>query len=328
MMISGVGAVATHARAGGTPAAARDLDPGGGGLMFSDQTTYGPPGKMIPELNNVNTRLIGAGLHRAYYLMPGTNEQLERAIIYRVDINLDKTGGQPFDTSAMANSDGTTSNSTARLTNNPLLNDKGRATAQVAGINPGYAVGIVVDPSTYQAYPSTDSGSVLVSIGDSVDPLSLQAEGDGAFASAFFTLGTDRPGDDTLISFSIGIDSTTASAEQADISIPIFNPDLGWTTRQDFENYLLSFLAFNSTTHTLSASGGIPLYQANVGPNGDEVTLSFTNGSIAGISAVPEPGTFAFPVSLCTSLLVVVARFRRRKRQGVVLVPAKPPRSE
>jgi hypothetical protein len=329
-LVAGFGAAATHARAGGNASSiGATLDPPGAGLNFDDQTTFGPAGNMVPALSNPNTALVGRGLSDAYSGLapiPGGSPAMGtdyapvgRTIIYRVDATLNKLTHAPS-TSASATARQTTASSTAALQLNPFVNSKSTATARVVdNSNPsqrGYAVGIIRDPSTYQAYPSTDAGSVLVSIGDNSDPLLLQADGAGAFASVFFDLGTDRPGDSTLISFSIWIDSSTQAASQADIEISDFNPDIGWATSQDFKNYLLTYLSFNSMTHTLSATGGIPLYQAGVGPNGDEVTLSYTDGTLAGLTAVPEPGAAALSTGLCVSLLLIAARRRGRKYEG------------
>jgi hypothetical protein len=78
----------------------------------------------------------------------------------------------------------------------------------------------------------------------------LKATAPGDFAAAYFELGTDQrsPGTiNTLLGFSIGIDSTTQSLSGLDYEFSAFDPSIGFATPGAFEQYLNGFLTFDIT---------------------------------------------------------------------------------
>src|SRR5262249_3183614 len=91
-----------------------------------------------------------------------------------------------------------------------------------------FSVAAVNDPITYALASSGRSGSLTTSIGGD---FMLQATAPGEFASAYFEVGTDQqsPGTiNTLLGFSISIDSTTTLLSGVAYEFDTFDPSIGF----------------------------------------------------------------------------------------------------
>lgn len=332
---SGFGASVAHARAGGNAAGVgATLDPpANAGGSFDNLTIFGPNNAKIQALTPLQTSIVGLRLLDSYPNTPvpaGGERALGQGIAYNRDISTDKVtpalqlGINKVDATAGAEAQKTDAYGEGSLVltpnakNNKAVDVEGFAKAQISDDNPlviaganqkAFAIGIIKDPITYALVsPSDPGGAIDVSLGDDGNLLSLQAGGANSFAEAFYDFGTDQTG--TLLSFSLGIDFTTASKQEAVIDVDTLDPRLGFATSDDFKNYLLSYLVFDPNAHSLTALSGIPLYEAQLQTASPSVTLSFTGGAIVG-DAVPEPGGAAAVGVALVLLCRCLARQRR-----------------
>jgi hypothetical protein len=181
-----------------------------------------------------------------------------------------------------------------------------------AGQGPGFAVGIVKDPITYTLTSPGTTATIYDTIGSASNPFELQASLPGSFATGVYDFGTTETG--LLASFSIGIDSQTSSIGQVDFNVGYINPLLGFASNADFEKYFLSYLTFDSSNQSLTASTGIPLFQVQLSGANPSATLWYTDGSIAGV-AVPEPESLLLLGLGLVGLLAARLRSQARRQQ-------------
>jgi hypothetical protein len=326
--IKGTGVAAAFGMSGGNSKGKGAVeDPTAGGQPFDDTIPYGNS-TLLTTLQTVN---IGNRLLRAYPDLPNDGAlPLGQSILYSVDGPSDKVGPalkqgfaaqiEAFEVASSPNLDAIGS---ATITSTPNANNKmavdvsGEARASVsknpfnpnAGLGPGFAVAIVKDPITYALTSPGMNSTIYQTVGSASSPFSLQASVPGSFAYAFFDFSTDQTG--LLASFSIGIDSQTRSLGAVDFAVNDLNPILGFASNTDFENYFLSYLTFNPSDESLSASTAIPLFQFQLSDANPSVTLLYTEGAIAGVAAVPEPESLVL-IGLGLAGLWVMRRTMRR----------------
>jgi hypothetical protein len=307
----GTGATAAFGIAGGNSrGVGATRDPAAGGAPFDDTVPYGN----TTALTRVQTQILGQRLINAYPDMPNTGSlAVGESIRYSVSGPSDKVGPAlgplgfaQIESTALATaatvavsafSEGTIK-SLPNATNKMAVDVTGGATASilygnpfnptVPAFGPAFAVGIVKDPITYALTSPGTTSTIFDTLGDSTNPFSLQASIPGSSAAVFYDFGTDQTG--LLVSFTIGIDSQTTSKDQAAFTVDYLNPILGFASMTSFENYFLSYLAFDSSDQSLSASTGIPLFQVGLSDANPSATLWYTEGAVVGVAA-PAPGS-------------------------------------
>jgi hypothetical protein len=337
--MSGTGATAAFGIGGGNAAGVgATRDPAMGGAPFDDTVPYG----MTTALTRIQTEIIGQRLLRVYPTLPaGQPLAAGESIRYSVSGPTDKVGPalkQQIPVSIESHAFASTANVSAladgTITSTPNAANKmtavdisGGAMAVVgnnpfnpaAGQGPGFAVGIVKDPITYTLTSPGTTATIYDTIGSASNPFSLQASLPGSFATGFYDFGTTQTG--LLASFSIGIDSQTSSIGQVDFNVGTINPILGFASNADFEKYFLSYLTFDPSNQSLSASTGIPLFQVQLSDANPSATLWYTDGSIAGV--VPEPKSLVLLGLGLVVLLVTRLTFHARRQQPDLHVTAR-----
>jgi hypothetical protein len=304
----GIGATAALAMTGGNAQGAMaTVDPSASGKAFDDTVPFGT----TKALSGFQTGTIGLQVLKVYPNYPGKDSEtkLGESLRYNVSGPSDKVGPalgpQGFaqiESTALASTAPVTPSAVGTITsvqneaNAKAVDVTGLATASITFGNPfnpdvpaigrGFAIGIAKDPITYTLTSPGTTSTIDEALGDSSNPLSLQASIPGSFATAFLDFGTDQTG--LLASFTIGIDSQTQSEDQVDFEVSYLSPLLGYATTTAFESAFLSDLTFNPSDQTLSSSTGIPLFQVTLSDASPSATLWYTEGAIVGV-AVPEP---------------------------------------
>ena len=155
--------------------------------------------------------------------------------------------------------------------------------------------------------------SVLLSIGNGADLLTLEASGPGDFAVALFEFGKGIPGSSiglTVLSFAVSSD--TLSLADA-ISVLQFDPSSGFASAAALETYLESptndFFTFDAGLHRLTQNEPVPLLQIDLSSGSSTTRVVFNTEAIAG--TVPAPATLWLLSGGC---LVAFAMGRSRRR--------------
>jgi hypothetical protein len=328
---SGPGGVAAEANVG--TGAAKKSDPGANGKSFDDTQQIGPNNGKVPLLSTPQTSWIGDQVPKSYRTTKPFNNTVEgRAQRYTIVTSDDKVAdakAAPTKTATQQASAGpltvgvTTTSANAIQTTFLNPDGSGGATgvarttlthtdakkAEVA-----FSVAAINDPITVAPISSGSPGQVNLSIGSG---FMLQATNPGDFASAYFEIGTSQLG--TLAAFDIGVNASTTSLSDATYDILTLNPAMGFADNASFVNYLDGFLTFDDTTHTLSATGSIPLY-TDVFTSPD--TITFDTGAVVG--SAPEPSSLML-LGLGGALAVAHSVRRRRRRVDGDGKPRRPP---
>jgi hypothetical protein len=239
--------------------------------------------------------------------------------------------------------DGVTKSELLRVTNfkNPLL-----PAAPNVPIVPGFAVGVVHDPVTVQLVNPLQPAGVELSIGGASAPaLRLSAPDPGAYAMAFYEIGTGPPGQSQSqspsleLSFSVAIDYNTQALSANLVNVTAydaaaFQSEFGFNSQSDFVKYLLGYLTLNPQTHTLtSKSAEIDLFEVML-DSSSPVTVTFDYGTAVSAAAgtavsstaVPEPSTLVLGSIALLSAMGYVWALGQRGRGLRRIPPEQGPR--
>jgi hypothetical protein len=284
--VSGPGGSYAHVEAGA------DMDPPGGqGIKANDQTKIaGTQTQTIDE--NVTKQIGGALKNTVGVKLQGKSDlDVGRSIFYKADESADKVkeaqdgngSAMLFKRAALGNQPIASVNQTITLTDKQFIGE-GTVNANAPGRGQ-FAVGILADPIVFHLDSTTLDPSVPFVL---ESDLSLQATEPGDLAEAVFEISQDTT---TVLDFALLVTSDTTSRDQVIVPLAGDTTLLGMSAADYLNQNVLPFLNWNSTTHTLTATTDITLYQFTTPSDGTPVTATFNFAGISSTTPIPEPST-------------------------------------
>jgi hypothetical protein len=330
--VSGVGATASEAQAGGNAAGAgATVDPAANGMAYDFKQMIGPQGGMVRALGLFDTARAGALLRMAYPNAADSAVNAGLGLRYTVNVVNDKVaaakGGQngqfAFPTAASTATSGVTTASsrgnetvTVDPANANAVDAFGLAQASLTSMKggpPGFAIAFVKDPITFQLTDPTMAGSVTLGLGGtsstgSPSPITLTASGPDAVAAALVDFGING---NLLAEFDLVVTSSMTSRSQVEVEVGYLSPSLGYASDGDFAAWLLSNFSFTNDGTTATLTGAdVPLATINLAPGSSPVGVELDVGAVV---TVPEPAGLA----LLGSGLAALASIHVRRPRGI-----------